>query len=119
MRSLSIDLRKRVIAFVQGGGSKLAAAEQYNVSRNSVYRWLALLEKTGDLAVEKGKKPGPKGIDEAELRAYIAAHPEAYCREIAVEFGVWPQAISRACKRFGITRKKKRSFASKPIRSRK
>ncbi|WP_147094454.1 IS630 transposase-related protein, partial [Nitrosococcus oceani] len=37
----SIDLRKRVIDFVRGGGSKAEAARRFQVGRASIYRWLS------------------------------------------------------------------------------
>ena len=34
------ELRIRVIAFVEGGGSRRAAAEQFEVSASSAIRWM-------------------------------------------------------------------------------
>jgi transposase len=36
----SLDLRRRVVAFVQQGGSKAEAARRFQVGEASVYRWL-------------------------------------------------------------------------------
>ena len=35
----SIDLRQRVVDYVERGGSKVAAARVFNVSRGTIYNW--------------------------------------------------------------------------------
>ena len=40
--SYSVDLRKRVVSYVESGGSKSEAARRFEVSRKTVYNWLAL-----------------------------------------------------------------------------
>ena len=51
----SPDLRKRVIDFVRGGGSKTETAWRFQVSRASVYNWA---NAPNGLAYQR---PGPKG----------------------------------------------------------
>jgi transposase len=51
----SADLRKRVLAFVQGGGSKTEAAERFGMSRAIVFLWCKTPKKL------RAEKPGPKG----------------------------------------------------------
>jgi transposase len=46
-QSLSLDLRKRVVAAVAGGMSRREAAERFGVSAASAVRWCALNQKTG------------------------------------------------------------------------
>ena len=36
----SLDLRQRVVSFVEGGGSKSEASRVFGVGRNTVYSWL-------------------------------------------------------------------------------
>jgi transposase len=36
----STDLRERVIAFVNEGGSKIEASQRFKVTRKTVYNWL-------------------------------------------------------------------------------
>ena len=40
--SYSVDLRKRVVNYIESGGSKSEAARRFEVSRKTVYNWLAL-----------------------------------------------------------------------------
>ena len=53
----STDLRKRVLDFVNTGGSKAEAERTFCVSRRTIYNWL---ETPDPLACEK---QGPKGLD--------------------------------------------------------
>ena len=51
----STDLRKRVLDFINNGGSKAAAERTFCVSRRTIYNWL---KAEDPFACEK---PGPKG----------------------------------------------------------
>ena len=46
-RSLSIDLRERVVAVIDGGLSRRQAAARFGVSVASAIRWHALAQRTG------------------------------------------------------------------------
>jgi transposase len=56
-KALSVDLRERVVAAVEGGLSCHKAAKRFGVSAASAIRWRALLRKQGDVL------PGPLGGD--------------------------------------------------------
>ena len=47
-KSLSIDLRERVIAVIDGGLSRRQAAARFGVSVSSAIRWHALARRWGD-----------------------------------------------------------------------
>jgi transposase len=65
-RSLSVDLRKRVIAAVEDGASCRQAAARFGVSASSAIRWHALSRTVGDTT------PKPQGGDRRSGR--IEAH---------------------------------------------
>jgi transposase len=56
-KTLSLDLRERVVAAVFGGMSRRQAAEHYDVSPASAIRWCARQRETGNAA------PKPRGGD--------------------------------------------------------
>ena len=56
-KSLSVDLRERVVAAVEDGLSCHKAAKRFGVSAASAIRWRALMRKQGDV------RPGPLGGD--------------------------------------------------------
>ena len=52
-KSLSVDLRQRVIAAIDGGLSCRAAAERFGVSAASAIRWRDRQKKAGDFTPRK------------------------------------------------------------------
>ena len=65
-RCLSVDLRERVVAAVDGGMSRRQAAERFGVSAASAVRWTQQKRRTGTV------RPGPQGGDKRSHR--IEAH---------------------------------------------
>lgn len=65
-KPLSIDLRARVVAAVDGGLSRRKAAERFGVSISSAIRWASLRRRTGDV------RPKRQGGDKRSAR--IEAH---------------------------------------------
>ena len=99
----SIDFRKKVLAYCERAGSITDAS---HVFQNTIYGWLKLKEKTGELNHQvKGTKP--KKVDRDRLKTYLADNPDAYLTEIASEFDCHPTTIHYALKAMGYTRKKR------------
>jgi len=67
-KALSVDLRDRVVAAIEGGMSRRGAAEHFGVSASSAIRWWALSREHGHV------RPGPLGGDRRSGR--IEAHAE-------------------------------------------
>jgi transposase len=67
-QALSIDLRERVVAAVDGGMSRRQAAVHFGVSPSSAIRWVDQQRKQGSLA------PKPQGGDHRSGR--IEAHAD-------------------------------------------
>jgi transposase len=38
--SYSIDLKKRVVSFIEEGGSKVEATKRFSVGRRTVFKWM-------------------------------------------------------------------------------
>ncbi|EJG86727.1 transposase family protein [Streptococcus pneumoniae GA52612] len=45
----SIDFRKKVLSYCERTGSITEASHVFQISRNTIYGWLKLKEKTGEL----------------------------------------------------------------------
>jgi len=102
--SYSKDVRRLVIKYVEGGGSKAEAARIYGVSRGRVYVWLKLGDK-----LETGKRPGPQQgwkVDSLALQRAISARPDARLKELGRQFEVHESTISYALKRLRVSHKK-------------
>lgn len=99
----SRDLRKRVIEFVRGGGSKREAARRFQVSHARVYNWTGVVD---GLAYQRPGPQGPRRLDWQALRGAVAAHPDRTQQERARPFGVSRHCIWYALRRLGVSRKK-------------
>ncbi len=99
----SSDLRKRVLDYVRGGGSKAAAARRFQVSRASVYNWL---QAPDGLAYQRPGPRHPRRLDWEALRAHVRQEPDRTQKERARHFGVSRHCIWRALRQRGITWKK-------------
>ena len=107
-----IELRRRALAYWADGHSKKETAEVFQVDPSTLYRWKSRLNETGDLLPQKRKNTFKK-IDPKKLKAYIEQNPDAFLKEIAVEFDCSDVAILKALRRLKITRKKKRQFTER------
>lgn len=99
----SSDLRKRVMAFVKGGGSKEEAAWRFQVSRASVYRWVGAPDGLSY------KRPGPKGprrLDWQALRRQVEEPSDMTQKERARHFGVSRHCIWHALQKMRLSFKK-------------
>ena len=102
----SIDSRKMVIEYLNNGHTEEEAKSELGVSVPSMTKWRNMLRETGSLE-DKEPQRKPYKLPDEELKAYIAEHPDAYFAEIAVHFNCSDEGVRVACKRLGITRKKK------------
>ena len=108
----SIDLRERVLLYIQEGHSQREASEVFKIPRQTIYNWKCLKEDRGSLKMRRSGKRRPSKFDEERLKQLIMNHPDYYLSEIAVMFEATSSGVCRALKRFGITRKK-RVFSSR------
>jgi transposase len=113
--SLSTDLRKRVVAAVEGGMSRRKAAAHFGVGVSSAIRWVAQARETG------GVTPKPQGGDrrsraieaQAEgILALVAAKRDSTLEELRAALAAKghafsASALSRFFQRRRITLKKR------------
>ena len=85
--ALSVDLRRRVVAAVEGGASRRQAAARFGVGVSSAIRWVAQSRQTGDLAPKQRGGRRPSRIDgHADLiMAWVDAEPDLTLPEIATK----------------------------------
>ena len=105
--SYSEDYRKRTIEYRGEGPTLEETHEVFKVSISTIRAWEKQWKEKGTLA------PGPvvrgyKKIEPQRLKTYVQEHPDAYLKEIALEFNCCETAVRKAFERLGITRKKRR-----------
>jgi transposase len=107
--SYSLDLRERVIEFVQSGGSKSEASRRFSIGRQTIYHWLSL----PSLAPVKLVRRRKRKLDWEGLRRDVDERPDAMLKERAAKFGVRISSIEYACKEMGISHKKNTALQRK------
>ena len=122
-RALSLDLRERVIAAIEGGVSCRQAAERFGVGKASAIRWHARYRAEGEIAAKPmgGERHSHRIEAHAALilQAY-EARPQVYLREVrdALQYHSATASLSglsRFFRRHGITRKK--GISTQPSRA--
>jgi transposase len=104
MKAYAMDLRERVVKFIQAGGSKVEAARHFALARSSVYRYLAAAQK-GTLPPKTSWGTWRK-LDPEKLRAHVKKHPDATLKELQQVFGVSHHAVWVRLGQLGFTLKK-------------
>ena len=102
----SEDTRKIALEYMVKGHSEKDTSKALGIGTTTLSSWKRLFRESGSLACKERHKT-PNKLPDEELRAYIAAHPDAFFTEIAVQFNCSDEGVRQACKRLGITRKKK------------
>ncbi len=97
----SIDLRSRVVGYVDSGGSKAEASRRFGVSLWCVDDWC----KRKDIG-PKAQSPRHRKIDKEALRRHVGVYPDALLRERAQLFGVRINAVWSMMRKMELTHKK-------------
>ena len=104
----SLDLRERVIKFIESGNSQVKAAGTFSLNLSTVNRWYLRYKREGNC--NPRKRLGAKSsIDQRLLEAYILEHPDAKLKTIAEQFGISIWGIYYWLKKLGFSYKKKPS----------
>jgi transposase len=124
-RGFSRDLRERVLHAWTSGLSAAEIERTIGVSRSNLQRWKR--KQAVGQSLEPGHAPGRRRLiapeAEAQLRAQVAAHPDAtlaeHCaRWAATEAGsvVSPATMCRSLRRLGLPLKKRPSLPVNKMR---
>jgi transposase len=98
----SLDFRKKVINFVENGGTITKAAHTFGIGIASIYRWLFRPKLSATKVKSRQRK-----LDWKELEKDVKQNPESKFSDRAKKFGVNQPAIFYALKKMKITKKKK------------
>lgn len=119
----SEDLRKRVVAAVDGGLSKTAASRTFGIARSTLDDWLLLRQQTGQLACLKRRAGRSRVLqDTRQLRSFLERHSHGTLSQMA---WAWEQetgqrltamTFCKTLRRLGYTHKKRVSFIESATR---
>src|SRR4028119_2136134 len=104
----SLDLRQKVVDYVENVGSITKAAAIFKVGRATIYRWLGREDLRPTQVNHRQRK-----LDWEALKKDVEKNPEARLVERARTFSVRPSAICYALKKLKITKKKTTSLSRK------
>ena len=114
-KSYSMDLRERIVSYVDAGHSRRAAASRYGVSASCAVKVVSRRAATGSVApARQGRPPGGGKLAAhlAALIAWVEDRPDITMLELASrlwsERGVraHPMSLSRALRKAGFSYKK-------------
>ena len=115
MRTLSLDLRERIItSYDKAEGTREQIAQRYRVSLGMVKKLLQQRRRTGDLAPRhrySGRKPFLLQTHRQKLRALLKEKPDLTLRElrVAIALPCSLPAIHYVLEAMGLTYKKRHS----------
>ena len=110
-KAYSQDLREKAIAAIERGVPKSEVITMFNISRDSLERWLKRRSETGSVAAAQGYQRGHSHriVDWEQFRAFVKRHGDKTQAELAELWHepVSARTISRALTKIGLTRKKR------------
>jgi transposase len=115
MRTLSVDLRERILcSYDNDEGTRAEIAHRFRVSLGMVKKLLQQRRHTGDIAPRYrfcGRKPMIVGTHQNQMRALLAKKSDLTLKELraATGLGCSLQAINVVLGRMGLTYKKRHS----------
>jgi len=116
MRTLSLDLRERILAsYDREEGTREQVAQRYRVSLGMVKKLLQQRTRTGDIGARhrySGRKPLIEPSHREQMRTLIGRKPDMTLREVrqAVKLDCTLPAIHYALRKIGLTYKKRHSM---------
>ena len=124
MRTLSLDLRERILAsYDHHEGTRAEVAHRYRVSLGMVKKLLQQRRRIGDIAPRhhcSGRKPTIVDSHQRQMRTLLGRKPDLTLKElrVAVALECTLPAIHYVLKKMGLTYKKRRSGpASRTVRT--
>jgi len=102
----SIDLRDRVIKFIESGNTQKIASKVFDLNPSTINRWWLRYKKEGHYTprVRLGKKPR---INAEEIEIYIKSNPNFKTCEMGKHFGMTASGAFYWLKKLGFSYKKK------------
>lgn len=113
----SVDLRKRVLDFIDQGGKIAEACERFSVGRDTIFQWKRLRKKTGSLNPRRRIRK-PWKLDYEALQKLVQSRPDSTLKELAQSSNASIGGVRAALVRLKITRKK-RPYPTKNVMRRK
>jgi transposase len=109
MKAYSVDLRTRVMSYVESGGSRISASKIFSIGERTVRRWISLREETKSLEPKPHGGGYPPKIDLKVLKEYVNSNADITLSELGEKFSVSVPSIWHALKKINYVYKKNSS----------
>lgn len=105
IKAYSIDLREKVIQFIQSGKTQIEAAKTFNIHKSTINHWLSRLRKEGSLKARANLGSKPK-INIDELIRCITNNPNLRLIDLKKIFEISIVSLHKWLKKLGFVYKK-------------
>lgn len=105
MQAYSIDLRKKVISFIEEGNSQLLATKLFKLNKATVNRWWLRYKTEGHVNPRKNLGSKPR-IDSLLLKDYLDNNADFNLSDISKLFNVSKVSAYKHLKKLGYSYKK-------------
>jgi len=109
-RPYSYDLRELALSQIDAGEYVAEVSRRFNISRDTLYRWLKRRNETGDIRAKKYTRHKPtKLMPDEKFYKFVEKNKTKTLKELVK---LWPVQVSlptmsKALKKLGYTRKKR------------
>ena len=117
--AFSLDLRERVISYIQAGHNQSDTSKTFNLGIGTILNWIKLYQETGSLS------PRPHGggfqskVDAEEFKKYVENYPDQTLHEMGEHFGISHEGVAYNLRKHGFVHKKNSSVLRKKRRKTK
>lgn len=102
----SLDLRQKVIKYIESGGSQISASKIFSLNKNTVSSWWRRYCSEG--SINPRKRLGSKAkVDLEKFILYVESHPNDDAGDIGKYFGISASGARYWLKKIGFSYKKK------------
>mgnify|MGYP002146142517 FL=1 len=102
-----IEIRERVIKYINKGHSQKEAMEVFELHRNTVNRWYKRYKEEGHVEARKRVGNRTRKVDQEELRKYVELlNGEVKLKELGKKYGVSGTQIGKILDKLGFSYKK-------------
>lgn len=102
----SLDLRNKVIKFLEAGNSQILASKVFALNISTVNRWYLRYRREGNYLPRK--RPGAKSkINQEELISYIKINPDMKLQDLSKKLGISAWGVYYWLRKLGYRYKKK------------
>jgi transposase len=102
----SLDLRQRVINYIQSNGSKISASKIFKINEKTVRNWVLLYKETGSVNPRQHRGGKRSSIDSEKFKSYVDVNPDKTLKEIGAHFGLSYEGAAYNLRKHGYVHKK-------------